>query len=154
MDKQAVAKQLKKLMQLDIDAVRAYEQALDHIKIAALHTAISQFRDDHQRHITELSAAIRELGEEPPTISPDLKGLLIEVFTTLRSVTGTEGALKAMKSNEKLTNRDYHNALGIDSTPEIKALIEKNYADEQRHLAYIEQALATKPWDASGVPHR
>ena len=63
------------------------------------------------------------LGGNPPKRSVDLKGLLLEGFTALRSVTGTEGALKAMQSNEKTTNKKYQEALAISrewSLPELE----------------------------------
>lgn len=152
-DNKSIAQKLTKLIKLDVDAVRAYQQALDNIDVPAIHTSLSQFRDDHQRHIAELSAAIRDLGEEPPSNAPDIKGFFIEGFTAIRSLTGTEGALKAMRGNEKLTTSTYHDALSEDLPANIQALIRKNYADEQRHLQYIEHMLATKAWNPSGVPH-
>jgi hypothetical protein len=53
-------------------------------------------RDDHKRHIELLASEIPTLGGTPPDYSPDFKGYLISGFTSLRSITGTEGALKAM----------------------------------------------------------
>lgn len=144
---QDLAKKLYKLAQLDIDAVNAYEQALKNIEHAGIHTQISTFRDDHVRHINELSVVIRTLGSEPPERTLDIKGVLIAGFTVIRSAMGTEGALKAMQGNEKLTNSTYADALSWDLTPEIRTLLEKNYADEKRHLEYINNVLATKAWE-------
>ncbi|MDF2530365.1 MAG: hypothetical protein K0Q57_1245 [Gammaproteobacteria bacterium] len=146
MKNQEIINKLTKLVQLDIDAAEAYKQALQKIDDMAIHTSLGQFRQDHFRHIDNLSAAIQELGGKIPDYKQDLKGYLIEGFTALRSVTGTEGALKAMQGNEKLTNRVYKEALQADMPAHILQLIQQNYADEQRHLKYIEQALETKPW--------
>src|SRR5690606_9370068 len=96
---------LNDLIQLDVDAVNAYEQAIERIDIPQVAADLEQFKGDHQRHIEELSAEVMRLGGEPPDRSPDLKGYLLEGFTALRSVTGTEGALKAMRSNEVTTNK-------------------------------------------------
>lgn len=142
-----LAKQLIKLAQLDIDAVNAYEQALKNIEHADIHANISQFKNDHIQHIDDLATAIRSLGGEPPERTLGIKGFMIAGFTAIRSATGTQGALKAMQSNEKLTNSTYEKALSWESPPNIKMLIEKNYADEKRHLAYINDVLATKPWE-------
>src|SRR5690348_5866746 len=129
MNNQDQAKKLCKLAQLDIDAVNAYEQALKIIDDIAIHAKISQFRDDHLRHINDLSMAIRDLGGEAPERTLDFKGFIITGFTAIRSATGTEGALKAMQGNEKLTNSTYAEALSWDLSPEIHGLIQKNYAD-------------------------
>ncbi|MDF2867256.1 MAG: ferritin [Gammaproteobacteria bacterium] len=151
MDNKILIKDLCNLAQLDIDAIRAYAQALDNIDHATIHTQISSFKADHDRHVNDLSAVIRRLGGEPPDFSPDLKGFFIEGFTAIRSMTGTEGALKAMRSNEKLTNRTYEKALGWEMPADIRAIVDKNFADEKRHLAYIEQAIETKAWEKTSV---
>jgi len=147
MTNNTIAKKLIELAQLDIDAAYAYEQALGSIEHSAIHAQISSFRDDHLRHINELSALIRQLGEEPPAHTKDFKGFLIAGFTAIRSMTGTEGALKAMQGNEKLTNKTYQEALSWDLTPDARALIEKNYADEKRHLQYITTTLEARSWE-------
>lgn len=150
MDTDAIIKKLSKLAQLDIDAVRAYEQALDKIDLAEVKLKVSQFRDDHQRHITDLNQQIRELGGEAVKETPDLKGMLIEGFTALRSITGIEGAMKAMRGNEKLTNKTYDEALEDPDLPvNIRSLIIKNRDDERRHLSYVEQVLAEEPWETA-----
>jgi len=147
MDTTEMAKNLSSLVQLDIDAVHAYNQAIEEIDVVSIRDQLTEFRNDHSRHITELSDEIRQLGETPPEYSKDFKGHLIEGFTSLRSKMGTESALKAMQSNEKLTNKNYDKARSWTLTPTAKALVEKNYADEQRHLHYIEQALAARTWE-------
>jgi hypothetical protein len=81
------------------------------------------------------------MGGTPPDPSPDFKGFLIQGFTAIRSATGTEGALRAMELNEKLTNRNYSEAVGWDWTPEAKILVEKNFSDEKIHLEYIQSNL-------------
>jgi hypothetical protein len=48
---------------------------------------------DHQQHIENLSRILRLNGEEAPEQTKDFKGFLIGGFTSLRSVTGDEGAL-------------------------------------------------------------
>ena len=141
-------KRLKKLCQLDIDAARAYQQAIEKIDFAEIREQLIAFRADHERHIANLSEAVQRLGGEAPKRSPDVKGYLLEGFTALRSITGTEGALKAMRSNEKLTNKTYDDVLGEPGLMEdVRALVERNRDDERRHLAYIEGALEARAWE-------
>lgn len=139
-------KTVRKMIQLDVDAVHAYDQAIEKIDDLEIRNQIASFRDDHQRHVDELSDYLRRNSLEVPERTRDLKGLLIEGFTALRSVTGTEGALKAMKSNEKVTNRQYEEAIREIVEPDAKSLLQKNYEDEKRHLAYIERVLESKEW--------
>jgi uncharacterized protein (TIGR02284 family) len=136
-------KKLCDLAQLDIDAVYAYNQALERITDNDIYKSIANFRDDHIRHIKDLSEEIIKHNGEPPKQTKDFKGYLIEGFTSLRSITGTQGALKAMETNEVLTNKTYKKALDDDSLSiEIRKLIERNYSDEKRHLEYIRSVLA------------
>lgn len=133
---------IKDLIQLDVDAVQAYEQALKKIDKSDIYDRIESFKDDHQRHIDDLSTYLIDNGREVPKLSPDLKGLLIEGFTSIRSITGTDGALKAMESNEKLTNKKYKEATDWAVDPDLRIIIMQNYEDERMHLAYIEEQLS------------
>ncbi|MDW7772622.1 MAG: DUF2383 domain-containing protein [Desulfobulbaceae bacterium] len=147
MNKDETIKNLKELVQLDIDAVHAYDEAIDGIDENSIREQLARFREDHQRHITELSAVLRENGGTPPEYSPDFKGYLISGFTSLRSITGTSGAMKAMQSNEKLTNKKYRDAEGWEVDPAIKRIIFENREDERRHLAFIDEAIEKKIWE-------
>ncbi len=141
MENKDIIDELKSLVQLDIDATRAYSQAMDAIDIKFIKDSLDDFRNDHERHIYNLSPIITELGGTPPEKSPDLKGFLIAGFTMIRSQTGTEGALNAMETNEKLTNKNYGEACSKDFPGHILTQLQANYSDEQRHLAFIQQHL-------------
>ncbi len=147
MDKKEVANKLGSLMQLDIDAAHAYGQAIEEINIRSIRDTLEKYRGDHERHINDLSAMITKMGETPPSHSRDVKGFLIEGFTAIRSATGVEGALKAMKTNEELTNKRYAEAMGMDMPADAKALVERNYRDEQQHRSYVEQAISNRIWE-------
>ena len=134
-----IIEHLNDLMQLDHDAVETYERALEHVEDDLdVQDDLLVFKLDHERHITELSGAIIALGGKPKEPKRDVKGLLLEGLTALRSVTGTKGALKAMRMNEKITNKTYTRAVELDLPPAAKAIVAANLEDERRHLAAIE----------------
>ena len=81
---------------------------------------------------------VEDLGGEVEEVTRDIKGVLLEGMTKLRSVTGTLGALRAMKSNEKLTNKAYDKAVRLDLPPMALEVVTRNLEDERRHLAAIE----------------
>ena len=147
MDNKELIQKLSDLVQLDIDAVHAYDQAIKNIEMPAIRTQLTRYRDDHHVHITQLSPEILALGGTPPEYSPDFKGFLITGFTALRSATGTEGALKAMQTNEKLTNKNYREATEWPVSGSLKAMLDKYLGDEKIHLEYIETALKDRLWD-------
>lgn len=138
---------LNSLVQLDIDAVRAYQQAIDEIDISNVRDPLISFRQDHERHINDLSDAVRKLGGQPPEVKPDFKGFLLEGFTAIRSKTGTEGALRAMKINEKITNKAYRNAMAWVLPPDVYDVVRRNRDDEQRHLHAIDRMIQQRVWE-------
>jgi len=71
---------------------------------------------------------------------------MLDVFSKLRSLTGTEGALKSLRGGENLTNKRYARAIDLDFPANIKNVIAANYKDEQRHLKYVEEAIDNKIW--------
>lgn len=150
MDTDKIIRRLKSTMQLDHNAVQAYEQAIGRIDIPTVQEKLEEFKSDHERHIVDLDRCVRQLGGTTEEVSRDLKGTLIEGFTALRSVVGTEGALKAMKTNEQLTNRHYYDLLSLELPDEVREVIEGNLEDERRHLAYVEQSIERRVWETGG----
>jgi len=65
---------LEDLIQLDHDAVHAYEAAIDRLHYAGFREALKGFCQDHLRHIEELGAQLSALGREPPMKSVLAKG--------------------------------------------------------------------------------
>ena len=146
MDNKEIARELKSLCKIDIDAFFAYTETFRHIDAPDAKKNVERFRDDHERHIKDLSDEIRSLGEEPPKFSRDFKGYVLDVFTKVRSLTGTEGSMKALRSGEETTNKKYGEAVKLGFPDRILTLINRNFKDEQGHLSYIEQAIRNQVW--------
>jgi len=146
MDTREVCDKLNDLIKLDVDAVRAYDQALEACTIDEVVARLTDFRADHDRHIRDLSEQVRALGGEPD-VRRDWKGFLIEGFTAI-AAQGDHSALLAMRGNEELTNRTYRSALDmVDLSPEVRSVLERNYSDEQRHLEWIKGQLDARVWE-------
>jgi len=132
---------LEDLMQIDYDAVRAYEQALEHVDDEEARGDLEQVKIEHQRHLTELAALVRQLGGHPGEIHRDATGLLLEGMTLVRSVTGTLGALRALRTDEKVLVERYEKAL--DGCPDpVLAAVARHWHDECRHLALLDRHIA------------
>jgi rubrerythrin len=142
-----MAEKLKSLAQLNIDAVHAYQQAIEAISESEIRDQMSRFRDEHNRHVAELSILIRECGETPPAYSSTSKGFVIAQFTAVRNVGGTESALQIMKTNVEWISRVYDQARAWDLAPAADAMVERNFRDEKRQLQYLEQALEDRVWE-------
>lgn len=148
-EKKETLKHLEALIHLDIDAVHAYKAAIDRIDLVDVKAKLTEFREDHVRHIRDLSQLIVRFGGVPPKMTPDFKGFVIEGFTALRSMIGNESAIRAMKSNEMLTNKNYDKVLKVDFPTDVKTVIEKNRDDERRHLDYINKCIDVEVWTRS-----
>lgn len=132
-----VVDHLNRLIQLDFDAGGTYREALLHVEDPAARDDLHAFLGDHERHVIELTRIVRDLGGEPIEAHRDFKGVILEGMTRLRS-RGTLGALRAMRMNEKLTNRSYDKASEVYMPPLGQVIVMENLADERRHLAAIE----------------
>lgn len=137
---------LNDLIAVDIDAVSAYRACIDRLRHADIKQRLGAFQQDHERHIRELSAYVTKFGGKPRS-KADIKGFFLKGFTAVTSMVGDEAALKAMQGNEQLTNRSYQAALEEAWPDDLRQLVARNYGDEQRHLAYIREALHNRAWE-------
>ncbi|ACM18649.1 ferritin-like protein of unknown function DUF2383 [Geotalea daltonii FRC-32] len=142
MDREEILDQLEKLIKLDVDATHAYDQAIKNMDQSIVRDKLLSFQGDHRRHIDVLSEKMRELQGTPPDLTADFKGFFIKGFTALRSMMGTKGALQAMETNERLTTSTYEKSSGLGWPADIAAIVRSNWADEQRHLSFIREALS------------
>ena len=152
MNRSDIVDQLKGLVRIDLDAVHAYGQALDAINIPEVRRRLTDCRDDHERHVAELSLVLRRMGEEPPVAAaPNANGFLIQGYTAVRAAMGTAGALRAMKANEVLSNAIYGRAWELDWPADIAPIIARHRRDERHHFAYIDAALRTRVWERESL---
>ncbi len=126
------------LVELDYDAIEAYEAAIDRLDDENFRANMRGFLLDHQRHVQELSEVIRELGGVPPT-GGDLKRVLTKGKVVIAQIAGDRGILAAMKTNEDDTNTAYEHAVSHADTPQhIMTLLHRNLSDERRNRAWIQ----------------
>lgn len=138
---QSMLDRLNSLIQLDIDATYCYDEAIKRTEDRDIAATLQTYRGDHEKHIDDLSEIVTGNGGKAPKRTPDMQGLLLQGITALRSVTGTEGALKAMEMNEKKTNEEYGKAQDWDVSPSIHAVLERDLDDEKRHLEFVQSKL-------------
>jgi uncharacterized protein (TIGR02284 family) len=144
---------LNKLIELDLDAIEAYEAAIARLADPADRAQLQQFEEDHRRHVADLTALVQEAGGNPAT-SPDFKRVLTKGKVVVMGIAGDTGVLDAMKSNEETTTRAYDRARqSVDLPLQARAVIERNFSDEQRHLAWIERRAATLRELKHGAKH-
>jgi uncharacterized protein (TIGR02284 family) len=133
---------LNGLIELDLDAVTAYEAAIDRLDDEGDEAQLGAFRADHERHVHELQPLVSELGEEPAH-KGDLKQILTKGKVVLAGLIGEHAVLRAMKANEDDTNMAYDRAVSRDDLPaHVREILLRDRDDERRHRDYIEGRLA------------
>ncbi|WP_218353826.1 DUF2383 domain-containing protein [Alteromonas lipotrueiana] len=131
------AKTLKKLCELDFDAIEAYEEAIKRLDDKSIADKLSQFRGDHLSHTDALNRLLQARSEDKVD-GPDAKRVLTEGKVIIADLMGDKAILKAMSANEKLTVKAYEEALEVDSlSVEEKTQVTKHYEDEKRHHNWI-----------------
>jgi rubrerythrin len=97
---------LYKLVELDFDAIEAYEAAIERLDDDVGKKALAAFKADHERHVRELGSALRDMGFDPPE-QGDIRRVLAKGKVVLGTIAGDRGILMAMKANEDDTNAAY-----------------------------------------------
>ena len=133
---------LQDLIQLDHDAVEAYEAAIERLQDAGFRSALNGFCQDHLRHVEELGAQLSALGREPPR-EGDMKSVLAKGKVVLGGLMGDKAILQAMKTNEDDTNTAYERAVQHkDASATVHDTLERALGDERRHRQWMVETIA------------
>ena len=136
---------IKELVELDYDALGAYESAINNLENPEYKKKFEEFKLDHQRHITELSAFLSRCNETAPSGPDNMKKVLVKGKVELASLFGDQNILSAMLSNEEDTNTAYEriNArIGESADKEIAKIIASGLADERKHKDWIQSKIS------------
>jgi rubrerythrin len=131
---------IRDLIQLENDAIAAYDAALLRLDRPEHKQQVEAFRADHERHLSELTAAAASEGADVPK-DTDMKAMLTTGKVALADMAGESAVLKAMSSNETDTITAYDNASCNESVPaSLRPMLERALADERRHKAWMDEA--------------
>lgn len=132
--------QLNDLLQLDHDAVSAYNLALKELKAERLRTELQAHLRDHERHIQELSAHIDRLdGMKMPM--PHLTGAFKLAVQAAAAAGSDRAVLLAFKANEMQGRDKYDRASNGGFPDDIAATVRRAAADERRHYDWAVRSL-------------
>lgn len=120
---------------LDLEAALVYELVADTVEATELAEMLRGFAADHRRHVEDLARIIEEESGERPERA-ERGGILYALAATLGQL-DDDAAVEAMIANERLTNGTYETAQWVVALPEARAVLERSFADEQRHLTSL-----------------
>jgi len=130
---------LKNVIEVDYDAVEAYDAAISRLNNEHFKSALKNFKDDHLRHIKELSNLLRKRNEKTPE-GPDIKQWLTKGKVIIANLMGDGAIIDAMISNEKDTNCAYQNINEReDIWDDAKEILKRGLEDEKRHKDWLEK---------------
>ncbi|WP_420130291.1 DUF2383 domain-containing protein [Longimicrobium sp.] len=133
---------LNDLLQLDHDAVGAYQIAMEKLNDRDHADQIAGFRRDHERHIRELNELIADLGGTPKN-HPHATGPFKLALQSLGGLAGDKGVLMAFRTNELQVRSKYDSyASRANAWPtHIKRVVDACALDEERHFRWVSDVL-------------
>ena len=141
---------LYRVIELDFDAIKAYQTAIDRLGDEGYRETLEQFKEDHQRHINDFSNYLREQGKKFP-VEADVKSILTQGKVMIAGLTTDRAILRAMRSNEEDTNQAYERILSHPDRPEgLEQSLDKALQDERRHRDWLSQEI-DKDYQATGT---
>ena len=136
-----IVKHLNSLIALDYDAIEADKAAIDRLDTVLDQDQLRSFLADHRRHLFDLSPLVREFHGQPVT-EADFRRVVTKGKVILGAIIGDRAVMEAMESNEEATTKAYHHALSHPGLPShVRAVLDRNLADERRHLGWLQQRI-------------
>lgn len=134
--------ELNDLLQLDHDAVGAYDIAIEALQSKTHEATLRRFKGDHERHIRELTHLIRERGGTAIQLPHLPSGIFKLAVQKAGSLGGGDAAvLLAFKANERQVRDKYRRAVERADDPEVRSILDRNADDEAAHYAWSVEAL-------------
>ena len=140
----ALIAELNDILQLDHDALAAYSLAIKELDGVDYKAAVTQFRHDHERHVEELTALIKQRGGVPVQLSHQPTGIFKLAMQGLGAVGGDREVLLAWRTNERQARDKYARAAAMTEVPpDVHAVFQRGAAHEVRHYEWATRTLAS-----------
>ena len=151
--------ELNDLIQLDHDALNGYDLTMREVKSHAYRETIRRYRQDHERHIEELTALIRKYGGQPIEL-PHPSGVDKLALQAVGSLGGGDThVLVAFRNNERQSRDKYARAEQAAAAwpADVETTVRTAASDERRHYDWVDmtvQSLGVTDDSAVGMAAR
>lgn len=142
MNKRLQIEHLARLLHLEVHLVSTYDGATARLGETGPRDQLDRLREDHERHVLDITELIREMGEPTPPDSPDVEGLVAPAISAMRNADGVDDVLHAIRMAERIVGHAYAEARNWGVGMQVHELLGRCDADEQRHLAVLGDLLA------------
>jgi uncharacterized protein (TIGR02284 family) len=124
---------LNRLIHLDYDAIDACKAAIAHMDDPRDRHHLNTALEDHRAHADQLAVVVRNLGGEPAC-----PGDLRPSRRRLAAALSEHSLLETLRRSEESNRAAYAAAASQPGVPlDVLATLERNLADECRHLAWV-----------------
>lgn len=132
---------LIELIQLDYDAIAAYDTAIAHIISKPYQSKLIEFRQDHEKHIAEIGQLLKVREIAVPQ-GPDLKSYLSKVSILFGDLFSDKAILVALLNSEMNLHTAYDKANQCeDIWLDFIEILAKALSDEVRHKEWLEEQM-------------
>lgn len=142
--------ELARLHAMEVDAVRAYANALALVAPGPIRDELDVIGREHQAHAAAIRDEITFRGYLTPEHSSDLDGIVLG-GGPVTAPPGPEDALTAIERNEALVASLYAKLLAKGPPEGARELLERMRAEAARHRSWAQRALARRAWEGSGA---
>lgn len=138
---------LKELLEFEYDMKEAYKISIDklHKENYEYKNKLSEFLEDHENHIIQLSNVLKKYNEKIPEKPDVIKNFLSKGKIYLANLIGDETILSAMAGNEADANLAYERMNARhDTFEDAKHFLKTALADEKKHKAWLDNIVNKK----------
>jgi hypothetical protein len=136
------SKAMKELIELEYEAIEAYEMAYNKTTTNEYKLKLNDFKMDHKKHIEQLTELLNKHEVTAPTAPSISNQWLTKGKIIIGSLIGDDSILKAVLSNEIETNVAYERMHRHDNLWEdAKNIIKNGLEDEKKHKNWLENAI-------------
>lgn len=132
----ALVAQLSDLLSAERQTVETYRVSISGLSNPALRTVAEHYRDDHERHVDEMTRLVRAYGGARPT-----PGVVTLSDATSAAFAGDRAILRTLKDSERRGRDAYRCAARELLPPEVAAVLRRAANDEAAHYAWALEML-------------
>lgn len=130
---------IKKLIELEYDSIGVYKVTMANLESFKYKDKFYEFKNDHKRHIEELSVFLERVDQKLPINPYVAKHLLTKGKIKLASTFGDENILRAMLCNEKDVITAYKRVISrVGNDNKLNRIALKALEDEKKHKDWIQ----------------
>ncbi len=141
MNKSLQIEHLDRLMHLEVHGVSAYDGAIERTRDESARRRLEAMRDDHERHVIDITELLREMGEPTPAATPEVEALFAPSMSALKNGSSDEDVLQAMRMTEQVLAHEYAAARDCGVGLQVHDLLARNDGDAQAHIVQLAEAV-------------